>query len=233
VNKNAQLFCAWCGMGFAVLFTLGWWVIAGYVPPTSPALSANEVAAFYQQDTGIIRLGLLITMFSAALNAPWVAVIAMQLKRIEGEFPALTYTLLISGTIGTLILFIPPMIWTTAAFRPDRDAELIMLLNDFGWLFFIMTFSPFFVQNLAIALAIFSDKAESPVFPRWVGYFNIWVGILFIPGGLITFFKTGPFAWDGILAFWLPLTVFFIWYLVMFPVLLKTIKQQPLLSEPK
>jgi len=233
MSKKAQLFCVWCGIIFLVLFTLGWWLIAGYIPPISPALSANEVAAFYQQNTGIVRFGLLITLFSSAFNAPWVAVIATQLKRIEGEFPALTYTLLISGTIGTIVLFIPPMVWTTAAFRPDRDAELIMLLSDFGWLFFIMTFPPFFIQSLAIGLAVFSDKSESLVFPRWVGYFNIWVGILFIPGGLITFFKTGPFAWDGIFAFWLPLTVFFMWYLVMFPVLIKAIKQQSLTNLPK
>ena len=231
MNTKAQLFCAWCGIGFLVLFTVGWWFIAGYIPPISPAMSANEVAAFYQENTGLIRLGMVITMFSAALSAPWVAVIAVQIKRIEGEFPALTYALLVAGAVGVVVLIVPPMVWTTAAFRPERSPELTMLLNDFGWLFFVMTFSPFFIQNLVIGLAVFIDKAELPVFPRWVGYFNIWVAILLIPGGLITFFKTGPFAWDGILAFWLPLLVFFGWFLVMFPLLLKAIKQQALLGE--
>ena len=233
MNTKAQLFCAWCGVGFLVLFSIGWWFIAGYIPPMSPAMSANEVAAFYQENTGLIRLGMVITMFSAALSAPWVAVIAVQIKRIEGEFPALTYALLVAGAVGVVVLVVPPMVWTTAAFRPERDPELIMLLNDFGWLFFVMTFSPFFIQNLVIGLAVFSDKADAPVFPRWVAYFNIWVAILLIPGGLITFFKTGPFAWDGILAFWLPLLVFFGWFLVMFPLLLKAIKQQVLLVEPE
>jgi len=49
--------------------------------------------------------------------------------------------------------------------------------------------------------------------------------ILFIPGGLIAFFKTGPFAGDGILTFWLPFAVFFGWFVVMFPLFLKAIKQ--------
>ena len=226
MNTKSQLLCAWCGIGFLVLFGLGWWILAGFLPPISPALNANEVAAFYQENTGRIRLGLMITMFSAALTAPWVAVIAVQMKRIEGDFPVLAYTQLIVGTVGILILVLPALIWTTAAFRPERDIELIQLLNDFGWLLFIMTFSPAFIQNLVIGLAIFSDQNETPVFPRWLGYFNIWVAILFIPGGLITFFKTGPFAWDGILAFWLPVVVFFGWFLVMFQALLKTIKQQ-------
>jgi hypothetical protein len=45
------------------------------------------------------------------------------------------------------------------------------------------------------------------------------VAVLFIPGGLLTFFKTGPFAWSGVFVYWVPLVVFFSWYLVMFVVL--------------
>ena len=90
----------------------------------------------------------------------------------------------------------------------------------------VMTFGPFFVQLMSIGLAILLDKNSRPVFPRWVAYFNIWVAVLFIPGVLITFFKSGPFAWNGILAFWLPLVVFFAWYFVMFAILLRVIKEQ-------
>ncbi len=226
MNTKTQLFCAWCGIGFVVLFTLGWWIIASYVPPMSPMLTDEEVSSFYQGNTGAIRFGLMLTMISAGLTAPWVAVIAAQMKRIEGDIPVLTYAQLVAGAVGIVILLLPPVIWTVAAFRPDRDVELIRLLNDLAWLMFIMTFSPAFIQNLVIGLAIFSDKNKTPIFPRWLGYFNIWVAILFIPGGLITFFKAGPFAWNGLLAFWVPLLIFFAWFFVMFLALLKTIKQQ-------
>jgi hypothetical protein len=226
MNTRTQLFCAWCGIAFVALFTLGWWIIAGFVPPMSPALTGDEVATTFQQNTGAIRFGLMLTMISGGLTAPWVAVIAAQMKRIEGEFPVLTYAQLVAGAVGIVIIILPPLIWTAVAFRPDRDPDLMLLLNDLAWLIFIMTFSPAFFQNLVIGLAIFSDRGEFPVFPRWLGYFNIWVAILFIPGGLITFFKTGPFAWDGLLAFWVPLLIFFLWFFVMFAALLKTINQQ-------
>ncbi len=49
---------------------------------------------------------------------------------------------------------------------------------------------------------------------RWVGYFNIWAGLLQIPGAMMPFFKTGPFAWDGLFAFWMPLVVFSLWIYV-------------------
>ncbi|HAD08622.1 MAG TPA: hypothetical protein DCF62_04000 [Porticoccaceae bacterium] len=226
MNIRSQLLCAWCGVVFLVLFTIGWVLLARFLPPPSPSLGAEEVAAIYQQNTGAIRFGLMLAMIAGGLTAPWVAVIANQMRRIEGNSPVLTYTMLVAGAVGVVILVLPTMTWTVAAFRPERAPELILLLNDFGWLLFVMTFSPFFVQNMAIGLAIFSDFASEPVFPRWLGYFNIWVAILFVPGGLITFFKTGPFAWDGILAFWLPLVIFFAWFLVMFVVLLQTIRRQ-------
>ncbi len=74
--------------------------------------------------------------------------------------------------------------------------------------------------------AIMSVQHEQPIFPRWVGYFNIWVAVLFIPGGLLTFFKTGPVAWNGLLAFWMPVVVFFAWYIVMFFVLRTVIRDR-------
>lgn len=226
MNSKSQLFCAWCGIGFLLLFTAGWWFLARFLPPPAPSLDAAEVAAIYQQHTGGIRFGLVLAMIAAALTAPWVAVIAIQLRRIEGNTPALAHTMLVAGAVGVLVLLLPTLLWTTAAFRPERGADLVMLLNDLGWLLFVMTFSPFFIQNLVIGLAILGDKGAEPVFPRWLGYFNIWVAILFVPGGLVTFFKTGPFAWNGLLAFWLPLVVFFIWFLIMFAALLSAIRQQ-------
>ena len=103
---------------------------------------------------------------------------------------------------------------------------MILLLNDLGWIMLLMTFTTFVVQNFAIGLCILGDKRERPTLPRWVGYFNFWVGVLFIPGGLLTFFKTGPFAWDGLFVWWVPLIVFFIWYVAMFVLLRNAVKQQ-------
>ena len=62
--------------------------------------------------------------------------------------------------------------------------------------------------------------------PRWLAYFNLWVAFLFVPGGLILFFKTGPFAWNGVFTFWLPLSIFSLWFIVMFVALRKSIANQ-------
>lgn len=218
--------CAWSGIAFVIIFTIGLWPLADFMPPMSPTLSASEIAALYAVNNLPIRFGTLIMMFSGALIIPFVGVIATQMRRIEGEHSVLTSTQISAGTVGVVVFIATTVCWTTAAFRPDRDPELIQLINDFGWIFFLMTFGAFVIQNFAIGFAIFSDNRPEPIFPRWIAFFNLWVAILFIPGGLLTFFKTGPFAWDGIFVWWVPLTVFFAWYFVMFIFLRKAIIKQ-------
>ena len=39
----------------------------------------------------------------------------------------------------------------------------------------------------------------------------------------IPFFKTGPLAWNGIFAWWVPLCVYFCWFVVMVVLLLRAI----------
>ena len=227
MNTKLQTVAAFCGVGFVAFATFGWWTIAGMIPPISPALGPEEVAAFYQTNTGAIRFGVVIGMISGALTIPWIALIAVHMQRAEGPMPILSVCQVVAGAVTVVILLLPFVLWTVAAYRPDRAPELIQLTSDFGWMLIVMTFGPFFVQLMSIGLAILLDKNVEPIFPRWVAYFNIWVAVLFIPGVLITFFKSGPFAWNGILAFWLPLVVFFAWYFVMFVVLLRVIKEQP------
>jgi hypothetical protein len=127
--------------------------------------------------------------------------------------------------LGVLLFILPAFVMQAILFRPHRDPTMLLMLNDLSWLPFIGAFMPASIQGIAIALAIFKDKDEK-VFPRWLGYFNVWIALLFLPDVLIYSFKTGPFAWNGIFGFWLPLTVFGVWFVVMFPYLRRAILAQ-------
>ncbi len=232
MNTRNQLLCAWSGVAFAIFFTLGFWPLTHFMPPPSPTMSAIDVAAMYGQNTNQIRFGLLVMMGSSGLILPFTAVIAVQMKRMEDAPSILTYLQLASGAVGVVFFIVPCLLWSVAAFRPERSPELIALMNDCGWLLFLMPFTTFIVQNFAIGFAILGDKSVQPVFPRWVGFFNFWVAVLFVPGGLLTFFKTGPFAWNGLFAFWVPFVVFFAWYMLMFMFLRKGILAQAASARP-
>jgi len=215
VNTKSQMLCAWCGPAAIVLFMVGFWFIAGLVPPPSPHDTALQVVAIYHHHTNLKRLGLVVVMMAGAMTAPFVASISTQMKRIEGQYSPLSYTQLGLGMIGVLLFIIPAFMFEAALFRPDRAPSLVLALSDLAWLPFIGAFMPAFFQNLAIAASCFQDTEER-VFPRWLGYFNVWVAIAFVPGILINFLHGGPFAWNGVFCFWLPLSVFGVWFFVMF-----------------
>jgi hypothetical protein len=218
--------CLWSGPLYVVLFGIGFWPLAGLFPPPSPSLSAEQVAAFYQSNTNMIRLGVAIVMVGAGLQAPWIALIAEQMKRIRGCPLALVYTQLGAGCAGIVLFIMPCIFWLLAAFRPERDVQTTLLLNDLSWLSLVTPVPLAMVQVAALAVAILLDKSARPVFPRWAGFYNLWLAVIFLPGVVAAFFKSGPFAWNGIFPFWIPASVFFSWFIVMFFVLRKALRQQ-------
>ncbi len=226
------MLCAWSGPMFMVVFGVGFWWIAGFVPPPSPSLSAADVAALYQQHTTSIRLGLAIALGSCGLIVPFVGLISAQIRRIQGISPAFCYAQLGAGSAGVLVLIIPMLVLEAVTYRPERDPNLTQMLNDLGWLMFIMPFTLASIQGAVLAAAILLDEAKRPVFPRWVAYFNIWVALLFIPGAVAVFFKSGPFAWNSVFPFWIPLVVFGSWFLVMFVVLRNIVLKQHADAQP-
>lgn len=214
-NIGSQLICAWGGPTSTFCWLLGFLVLAGFIPPLDPADSALEIQQYYQEHTNMIRLGMWVTMLGGALMGPFWGAVYIQMKRIEGFYSPLANVQLGLGMIVILLFVIPCFSLATAAFRPERDAELIQLMNDFGFLPFVAGFHCTFVQLILIGICILQDKGAK-VYPRWLAFFNFWVALLLVPAGCAMFIKTGPFAWNGLLAFWLAVVVFCSWYLLLF-----------------
>jgi hypothetical protein len=81
------------------------------------------------------------------------------------------------------------------AFRPaSRDPQTLLFFSDQAWLIFVGMWSAASMQSLCIGLAALRDRHPVPIIPRAYGYFNVWVATLFVPGGLIYFFKSGRSA---------------------------------------
>ena len=66
-------------------------------------------------------------------------------------------------------------------------AELTYLLNDIAWLQFLGGLSLVMPMFVVIPVLAFWDKSPQPVFPRWVGFFNLWLFVLVLPGQLMFF----------------------------------------------
>jgi hypothetical protein len=210
------MLCSWCGPLYIAGILIGLCLIAGFIPPPRASLTAGQVVARYRSNLTGIRIGLFIAITFTALYAPFAAVISVQMLRIEGRRrPFLTYMQLANGAIGSLVLMLAFMFMMVAAFDPGRPPEITKAINELGWISLVIPFPPFCLQYIAIGIAILQDPGDTPVFPRWVAYYNFWIAFAFIPTGFVGFFHTGPFAWHGLISFWLAVAVYAGWFIVM------------------
>ena len=203
------------GLAGIVLFGVGFWTLMDFVPPPSPATEAASVASRYLDNSMGIRLGVVFALLGSTLILPLFAAVSAAILRMSTRSYTLAFTQLVCGLIALAFPLIVIVLYATVVFRPERAVEDIYLLHDFAWLMLVAVAPPPALQALTIGFAVLTDKSEQLVFPRWVGFFCLWVGILFLPGMFAIFFKAGPFAWDGLLAFWLPFGIFFGWLGVM------------------
>src|ERR1700757_3242077 len=157
-NARSQRLCVGAGISGIMLFFIGYWLMADLLPPPSPNWTAEHIQHFWQHHVTLKRYGLVLCMLGGALTGPWVAAIAVQLKRIEGEHCPYTWTQLGLGMLGVLLFIFPLFPMEVILFRPHRSADLMQLMNDLGWLPFVGIFMPAMIQGFAIALAIFKDK---------------------------------------------------------------------------
>src|SRR5207253_2227922 len=80
-----QRVMSWCGPLYVIGIFIGFWLIAGLIPPPHASDSAQQVAHLYRSDTTTIRIGLFITITATSLLAPFTAAIAVQMLRIESR----------------------------------------------------------------------------------------------------------------------------------------------------
>ena len=226
MKRASELFCAWGGIAFSVLFFIGFVGIARFFPPLSPADTAEQTAAIYREHTNAIRAGLLMcyvgTMFYIAFGSGIVG----QTRRIRGVAPAITYFQIASFAAATLLILGPLICFFTAAFRPNQvSPETIQLMNDFGWIAFVIGFPPFVTWVVATGIAILSDKAERTLYPRWSGYLSVCMGFIQTSAAVLIFFKVGPLAWNGLLPWYIPFTDFFAWFAIITVLTIKAINK--------
>jgi hypothetical protein len=210
-----QRLMAYCGVASLVVLLVGMWVIAGFVPPPGPNQTLEQIVAVYTDHGVRIRFGLIVACAGVTLLGPWTAAIAIQMRRIEGEFAPLALTQTMLGAVLIIEFYVPTVMWMVAAFRPEADPGFTYHLHDLASITFVALPWSAALQAVLLAIAILQDKHDQPVFPRWLGYLSVWAAISFLPGAFNCLAKTGVIAWNGVLAWWLGLTAFGIWILAV------------------
>lgn len=226
-GKLDQWICWWSLPIFYNLFGLIFVYLGKVMPPPKPGLTEVQIVEFVQSNAKSMQIAwvlLALTLGTASLSS---GLIVTQMRRMEGVSAALSYAYLSVLAVAALpgCLFCSLM-FALAAFRPDREPRVIVMLYDMGMLSFVGSLGCFVTQYMVFAVAIFLDKRG--IFPRWLAYMSIWGIVTELVAVPIWTFRSGPYAWDGLISFYLGTVIFVVWEVCLIVCLYKAIKQQQL-----
>lgn len=225
-NIQTQLISLWMAPVFGAVLLIAFLAFPGFFPPMSPAMTAEQVAQFYRDNTAMIRFSMITFNLCGVMLLPFFMVIVIQMKRMATQSHVFAYCYLTAAVSGATLYALADIFYLVAAFRPDRNPELVMLLNDMAWMIFIAPVGAFVAQNVFLGLAIYFDDGPNPVFPRWVGHYAVATALAMAPAAGAAVFTTGPLAWNGAVSFWLRNGAFALFVVVMFVVLRNVLHRQ-------
>jgi hypothetical protein len=150
--------------------------------------------------------------FGATFYVTWTLGLFRILTRIEQGGPLLSYLQLAGGLLTSIVPMLACIIWLAAAFRPEsQDPNNIRMLVDIGWMTMDIGFGVTILQYLGFGIVALRDPRPQPLFPKWVAWLGIWLGLEFIVELVMPYFRSGPFSWNGLFAYWVPFFGPFVW----------------------
>ncbi|WIA55325.1 hypothetical protein N6H05_20170 [Sphingobium sp. WTD-1] len=227
ISAKAQRFMLWWGWLMMIAFGLSYWLLIRLLPLNPATDTAAQVAAFYQANSLPIRIGAVICSWCAAFAIPIYVVLVAQSIRLEKGIPIWSILQFGGGMMMTIFLVLPPLFWGVAAFSPGRPPEVTLLMHELANLTLVTT-DQFFIFNMVPIAYLALSRRGHPLnpFPRWYGYYVVWTALMFEIGAFAFLPRTGPFAWNGLLTYWIPFTIFGVWMTMTLIVLLRAIGQQ-------
>lgn len=166
MHVRVEKAAAWAGLAMTVVFMVALGLIAGVIPPFDPAESAAETAHRFSDNQVRMQIGLALMILFAYFYAPFFALLARQVRRIEGYWGVMSVTQILVGVVVPFGFALCAIFAAAAAFRVDRSPEVTQGLSDIFWFIFVGLVGPFLTQTLVLAFAIFMDGRTVPSFPR-------------------------------------------------------------------
>ncbi|MBY8861176.1 hypothetical protein K7711_32195 [Nocardia sp. CA2R105] len=225
-NLRAQQAILWSTPAVAAVLLVLFAAFPGFFPPMSPNMTATQVAEFYRDHTAMIRFSMVGFNLCGILIVPFFVLILARMQRMRGQSHIFAFSYLSAVVAGATLFALSDIFFAVAAFRTDRSADLIQVLNDLAWIFFIAPIGMLVAQFVLLALAIYFDDDRDPVFPRWVAHYSLVTAVLMAPSAGAAVFRDGPLAWNGAVSFWLRNIAFAVFVVVMFLVLRSSYRRE-------
>lgn len=237
-SERSQRAILWWGIGLAIAYIAAFALLLQQVPLKNPAWTAEQVAHWYAQNSTRIKWGAVICSWTGAFMMPMLAVVAVQMARVEtGGLKIWSILSLVSGALMSLFLMLPPMFWGVAAYTaPRKNPEVTTLMHELASLTMTTTdqfYIFMWVGVTVICLRPATQLIKNNPFPRWWGWMSLWITIMFEAGAIAFIPRSGPFAWNGLLVFWSPLILFTTWIVIQSWLVFRALRGQVADPDPE
>lgn len=205
---------------FGVIFVL----LLRVIPPPRPDVGYGYMVEFFSAHGATIRIGVALLCLVTGGAAIANGYVAYQMTRMSSG-SAFAYAYMGGMAVGTLPgCLLVAVCFLAASFR-HREPRVVGLLYDLGMLSFQGSLGCFSTAYLAFALGILFDS--SGIFPKWLAYLSIWQIVTEVIATQMWVLDSGPFAWNGSIAFWVAVIVFGVWLNCQGLLLKKATDRQP------
>ncbi|HKS99268.1 MAG TPA: hypothetical protein VJT31_07035 [Rugosimonospora sp.] len=224
-SKTDQWICWWVMPAFYLLFGLIFVLLARVMPPPRPDRTPAQIAGFFHAHALTIQIGFGLLMVVIGFSSLVNGFVAYHMLRMSVS-PAFAYSYIASLGVGAVPgCLVAAFCFLAAAFRPDRDPQLLALLYDVGLLTFVGSLGCFATQYLILAIAIFLDRNK--VFPHWMAYISIWQIVTEVLAAPVFVFRSGPFAWNGSISFYEGTVIFAVYEVCIIMLVRQAVRRAP------
>lgn len=192
----------------AGLAAIAVYVAGAAIMPREPDFdaSAAQVAAFFDEHRTRIQIGCAIQALWPPLLLWFLATVRSVAAQAGVAAERAASLALGAGVVFAALFLADVASLAVAALRPENmlaTPEVAGSLRDFSWL--VMGMATPTVCALAAALAAVALR-HGAIWPRWVGWLAAGAGAAYALRIGTLFTTTGPFAADGLLGLWVPVT---------------------------
>lgn len=228
-SQKIGLYCAWV---FAALTAIGWLGIAHFYAPAPADLGIEATKVWYTDSHRWATIaGCSLLYIACGFLVPASIQFGIMLAKIEGRWPLWSITAAVGGILISVIIFLNACAWIVAAYRPETSADVIQSWNDWAWMAFLLGWIYLAVEMIASGIVELHDQRPVPTIPRWLTWLTFAGAATLLTAAGPAFFKSGPFAYHGLLGFYLPMLIWGIYLLLTSWYMLKELDRETALTQ--
>jgi hypothetical protein len=111
--------------------------------------------------------------------------------------------------------------------RKESVSDVSPAFSDWAWFAFLLGWIYLDIKMFATAAVEFMDHRPEPMVPRWLTWLTIAGALTVFFAAGPAFFKSGPFAYHGLLAFYVPVVIWGAYIVLTTWYMLKELKRAP------